>query len=131
DRHRRDQRAVRADKGARADHRAVLVKTVVIAGDRAGTDIGFGADIAVTEIGQVVGFGAGAEPGRLDLDKIADMDVAFEHRAGAQPRIRPDDRTFGDSRAIEMREGSDADIVGNADAGAEDDIRLDDYVSAE
>ena len=111
DRDRRHQRRVRADKRALADNRAELVKAVVIAGDRAGADIGAGADVAVAEIGEVVGLGPGAEPGRLDLDEIADMHVALEHRAGTQPRVRADDRALGDRRAVEMRERADADVV--------------------
>src|SRR6516165_6676965 len=41
---RRHQRRVRANEGATADVGAVLGGTVVIAGDRAGADIGIGAN---------------------------------------------------------------------------------------
>ena len=88
-----------------------LLNAVVIAGDRAGADIGAGADVAVADIGEVVGLGAGAEPGGLDLDEIADMHVCLEHRAGAQPGKRPDDRARPDLGAFEMREGADAHLV--------------------
>src|SRR5262249_15953638 len=107
----------------RADYRAVLVEAVVIAGDRAGADIGFGTYLRIAEIGEVIGLGAGTEPGGFDLDKIADVDVALQHRAGAQPCVRADNRAFGDGRAIEMREGANVDIIRDANAGTEHDIR--------
>src|SRR5215831_1537090 len=88
DRNRRDQSRVRPDKHVVADDGPVLVEAVVIAGDRAGADIRAGADLAVAEIGEMVGLGAPAQPGRLHFDEIADMHLGFEHRAGAEPRER-------------------------------------------
>ncbi len=44
-----------------ADRGAVFVEAVVIAGDGAGTDIAAGADGGITQIGQMIGLGAGAE----------------------------------------------------------------------
>ena len=131
DRDRRDQRGVRADKRALADDRAEFAEAVVVAGDRAGADIGPGADVAVAEIGEVTGLDAGAEPGRLDLDEIADMDLGLEHRTRAQPGKRANDRTRGDVGAFEMRERTDQHIVGDPDAGPEDDIGLDHDIAPE
>src|SRR5688572_8620275 len=45
---RRNQRAVGADEGALADLGAVLGEAVIVAGDRAGADIGLLADAGVT-----------------------------------------------------------------------------------
>src|SRR5215470_9029936 len=81
---RRDQRGVRADKRALADYCAEFVKAVVIAGDRAGADIGACADLAVADIGEVTRLDARAEAGCLDLDEIADMHPLLEDRPGPQ-----------------------------------------------
>src|SRR3546814_12514737 len=61
------------DEGAGADRRAVLQEAVVVAGDGAGADVGGGADGGVAQIAQVVGLGALAQLGVLDLDEVADM----------------------------------------------------------
>ena len=100
DRDRRHERRVRADKRAFADYRPVFVNAVIIAGDRAGADIGPRADLAVADIGEVIGLGPGAEPGRLDLDEIADMDVLLEDRSRAQPGKRADERARPDRRRL-------------------------------
>ena len=99
---RRHQRRVGADERALADYRAEFVNAVVIAGDRAGADIGARADVAVADIGEVIGLGSGAEPGGLDLDEIADMDLLFEDRARAQPGKRADPRARPDRRPFEI-----------------------------
>ena len=132
DRDRRDQRRVRADKRALADCRAPLVNAVVIAGDRAGADIGAGADIAVAEIGEVVGLDPGAEPGRLDLDEIADMHVFFEHRARAQPGERPDDRARRDRRRLrDARTSGCGHCRPTLTPGPNTTLRLDDDIAPE
>ena len=93
DRHRRDQRGVRADEGALADLGAVLAEAVVVAGDRAGADVGPGADMGVADIGQVVDLGAGAEAGVLDLDEVADLRPLADRAPGRSrakgPTIAP------------------------------------------
>ncbi len=71
-RDRRDQRRIGADEGARADLGAVLVEAVVVAGDGAGADVGFGAHVGVADIGEVVDLGALGDHGVLDLDEVAD-----------------------------------------------------------
>ena len=78
----------------------------------------------------MIGLGAGAEPGFLDLDEIADMHLGFQHRTGTQPGERADDRARGDRCAFEMRKRADPDIVGHRNAGAEDDVRLDDDIAS-
>ena len=103
DRHRRDQRAVRADEGARADLGVVLVEAVVVAGDRAGADVGARADMRVADIGR------GGWPWRprrssafLTSTKLPMCAFGADLRAGPQPRERPDDRAGGDRRALDM-----------------------------
>src|SRR5690606_23439032 len=73
DLHRRHQGRIRADEGAGADIGVILAETVVVAGDRAGADIGFGTDAGIADIGQVIDLGAGLDARLLHLDEIADM----------------------------------------------------------
>src|SRR5690606_1509594 len=61
DRYRRDQRRVRADEGAVADHGAMLVGPVVIAGDGAGADVDVTPDAGVADVGQMIDLAALAE----------------------------------------------------------------------
>src|SRR3546814_19531162 len=74
------------DEGAGADRRAVLQEAVVVAGDGAGADVGGGADGGVAQIAQVVGLGALAQLGVLDLDEVDDMGAAAELGPRTQPR---------------------------------------------
>src|SRR5262245_53686303 len=72
DRDRRDQRRVGTDEGVLADVGAVLVETVVVAGDGAGADVGVFAHPRVADIGEMVGLGAGPNFRLLHLDEITD-----------------------------------------------------------
>ena len=86
------KRAVRADERARADVRPVFAEAVVIAGDRAGADIGLLANGRIADIGQVIGLGALAEVGLLHLDEIADLGVLAEPRPGRSRANGPTSR---------------------------------------
>src|SRR5687767_15829256 len=79
----------------------------------------------------MIGFGALAEPSFLDLDEIADLGAFLQHRAGPQPRERPDLAARRDGRALDVAEGADGRALVDDDAGAEDDVRLDRAVAAE
>ena len=68
-----DQLAIRPDKGIILDNRPVLVGTIVIAGDRACTDIDPAADGGITDIGQMIRLALGSDMAVLDFDEIADM----------------------------------------------------------
>src|SRR5690606_36529449 len=96
DGHRRDQRRVRADEGAGADVGTVFGKAVVVAHDRAGADVGLGADPRVAEVGQVIGLGARLERRVLDLDEIADLGPGADLAVRAKARERPDLGTLAD-----------------------------------
>src|SRR6185369_2705030 len=61
DAHRRHQHVAGADERAIADHRALLVGPIVIAGDGAGADIDAGPHVAVAQVGEVVGLRALAQ----------------------------------------------------------------------
>src|SRR2546429_693475 len=58
---------VRADEDVVLDDRAVLVRPVVVAGDRAGADIHVFSDLAVADVAEGVGLGAPADAACLDL----------------------------------------------------------------
>ena len=127
DRHRRDQRAVRADEGAGADLGVVLVEAVVVAGDRAGADVGRRHRHGRRR------YRRGGWPWRrrrctrvLHLDEVADMRPLADLRARPQPRERPDDRARGDRSR--PRDGEKARMVTPSPTvtpGAEEDVRLD------
>ena len=79
----------------------------------------------------MVGLGAGAEPGLLDLYKIADMHFVFEHRTRPQPGEGANDRSCPDtSPSIWLKERMRAPSA-ILDAGTEEDIRLDHDIAAE
>ena len=63
----------------------MLVETVVIAGDRAGADIGPGTHRRIAQIGKMVHLGGLPEVAVLHLDEIADFRFAAK-RASPKPR---------------------------------------------
>ena len=81
-----------------------LIEAVVVAEDRAGADVGLGADAAVAEVGQVVGLGASVQSYVLNLDEIADVHVGAELGARPEAREGSDPRPFADNGACEMAE---------------------------
>src|SRR5215472_4582097 len=89
---RRDQLGIRADKHVVLYHGAVLVRAVVVAHDCARTDVNVLPDLAVADIGQMVGLGALADAARLHFDEIADVHLGRQPRAraGAGARVRAD-----------------------------------------
>src|SRR5690606_14520734 len=100
DRDRGNQRAVRADEGALADHRPVLEIAVVVAGDRARSDVRSRPHLCVAEVAQMVGLGPFAEHRVLDLDEVADLRALFQPGAGPQPRKRANRGAWANLAAI-------------------------------
>src|SRR5579862_1904916 len=68
--HRSDQRGVAADKDAAADGRGMFARAVVVAGNGAGTDVGFTPDARVAQIAQVHSLHALAENAVLRFDEV-------------------------------------------------------------
>ena len=105
--HGRYERAVGADEHVFAQHRAELVRTVVVAGDGAGADVGPGADIRIAQIGQVSGFRALTQLRVLHLDEVADVRLGTEHRAGTQAGKGTAIGTLAELGAFKMAVGLD------------------------
>ena len=95
---------------AAPDRGRVLVHAVVVAGDRARTDVGVFADRGIAQIRQVVGLHAVGQPRVLQLHVVADAHVGTQDVAAAQVRERPDRRARAD-RGIEDDAFGHADIV--------------------
>ena len=114
-----------------ADGRHVLVHAIIVAGDRAGADVGLLADHGVAEIAQVAGLGARADLRLLDLDEIAEVHVAPELGAATDAGERPDRRARADGHVLDVAEGADLDIVGDLHARPEHHVREDRHVAAD
>ena len=126
-----DQRGVRSDEGAFADHGLRFEMAVVIAGDGPGADVGPGADDAVADVGQMIDLHARGQVGGLDLDEVADPHALAQVGAGPQAGERADHGALGDGRALEMAEGADFHIVADPHAGREDHVGADRHVPAQ
>jgi hypothetical protein len=79
DANRRNELASRCDECAVLDDGVVLGDPVVIAGDRPCPDVDVGPYGCVPKVGQVIGLGARAEHGLLELDEVSDPG-ALPHR---------------------------------------------------
>src|SRR5260370_42452657 len=72
DAHRGDQCRIAADKYSLANLCGVLLEAVVIAGNGAGSDVGFGADAGVSQVREMRNLRAFADDGLLRFHKVAD-----------------------------------------------------------
>src|SRR6266853_6321434 len=108
--HRRDELGVRADENVVLDDGAVLVRSVVVAHDRAGADVDVSAHLAVADVGEVIRLGACAYATRLDLHEVADVHALGEARARsrADACVGTDPAVRADIGVLQMTEGLDA-----------------------
>src|SRR6267378_508336 len=108
--HRRDELGVRAYENVVLDDGAVLVRSIVVAYDRAGADVDVPAHLAVADIGEVIGLGACAYATRLDLHEVADVHSLGEAGAGAgsDARVGADTAVRADVGVLQVAEGLDA-----------------------
>src|SRR5262249_39670028 len=111
-RDRRDELGVAADLHACADAREVLLEAVVVAGDGPGADVRIRADLAIAEIGEVVGLRTGAEHRLLGLDEVSDVHALAEPRAGPQAGERADDGAGADLGLLQPAAEQQVDVVG-------------------
>src|SRR5256885_866046 len=107
---RRDELGVRAYENVVLDDGAVLVRSVVVAHDRAGADVDVSAHLAVADIREVIRLGACAYATRLDLHEVADVHALGEVRARARTdaSVGADAAVRADVRVLEVAEGLDA-----------------------
>src|ERR1044071_1383768 len=75
----RNQLGVAADERPVLDNRGVLLRPVVVAGDRAGADIHPLTDGRIAEVGEVVGLRPRSHRGLLQLHEIADLGPFAHH----------------------------------------------------
>src|SRR5882724_11360053 len=106
----------------------MFVETIVIAGYRARADVRSGAHRGVAQIGQMAGLYTGAQSGGLDLDEVADVDVAFQHGTGPQPREGADNAVRPDLAPVQMTERADQRAARDLDAVTEHDVGFDDHI---
>ena len=62
----------------------MLVVAIIIARDRACTDIGGGPDLRIANVSQVIYFATGRDRALLDLDEVTDLDVRSQLRSWPQ-----------------------------------------------
>src|SRR5512146_2400691 len=108
DGHRSDELHVGTDVHIIFDHGAVLVRAVVIAGDRAGTDVDVASNGGIADVGEVICFGARADLARLDFDEVADVHFIRKPRAGPDTGIRSDAAGATDYSAVDVGKRFDA-----------------------
>src|SRR6266705_802596 len=108
--HGRDELGVRADENVVLYDGAVLVRSVVVAHDRAGADVDVSAHLAVADVGEVIGLGTSAYATRLHLHEVTDVHSLGEARAGARTdaRVGADAAVRADVGVLQVAEGLDA-----------------------
>src|SRR5262249_30582645 len=101
----RHQGGVGTDKRAVADIGKVLVEAIVIAKNRARTDVGTRTDAPIADVAQMIGLGARFQAGVLHLDEIADVHVGADVGTRTQPRKWSNPRPRADAGADEVTVG--------------------------
>ena len=109
--HRGDKLGVGADKDAVAEGGLKFIRSIVVTGDGAGTDVAIAADDRIAQVGEMIGLGAFAQHGFFGFDKITNMDIIAQYGAWPQTGIRADGGALADFGAVEMRERLHDDIV--------------------
>ena len=131
---RRHQCRVGTDEGAVADHRSVLVRAIVVAGNGAGAEVHPGPDIGVADVGEVIDLGAQSDDGLLDFDEVADMGTTDQVGPGPQPRVGSDAAVRADLGILQHAVFQDLDAVSDPDVaqhrvGADPDVVAEDHVA--
>src|SRR6185436_14847098 len=81
---------VAADEGVLVDDRLVLRLAVVVAGDRACSDVDVGADGGISEVRQMTRLRFGPERRLLQFDKVAYLGALADERSWAKVGKRAD-----------------------------------------
>src|SRR6266568_4677366 len=111
-----------------------------VLGERgSGADRDVSSDLAVADIGEVIGFGALPDAARLDLDEVAEVHVGGEARArpdagvGADAAVRADVGLLDVAERLDRRAGRDPHVLqyaicADCDLVAEPHVTLEDAV---
>ena len=76
------------------DDGAVLVRAIVVGRDAPRTVVDPLTHSGISKVGQMIGLGSACHRRIFNFYKIADVDFSRQLGAGAQPRKRPNQRTF-------------------------------------
>src|SRR2546423_6764311 len=106
--HRRDELGARAYENVVLDDGAVLVRSVVVAHDRAGADVDVSAHLAVADVAEVIRLGTRAYATRLHLHEVADVHSVGEAGARAPAGARGGGDAAGGARGGGLRGGERA-----------------------
>ena len=112
----RDQGCVGPHKGILSHPGLMLGNSIVVAGDRTGTDVGARANLRVTNIGQMVDLGILTDKRCLDLDKIPDAGTSFQFCPGTKACKGSDNGVRFQIRPLDMAEAANLHTVSNRDA---------------
>ena len=93
---------IRADEHIVLDDGAMLVRAIVIAGDRARADVNAAADRAVADVAEMIGFAVCRDFAVFYFDEIADMHFVMQLGAGPQTCIGTDAAVSPDFAAVDM-----------------------------
>src|SRR5208282_6293254 len=100
-----------ADERSVFDHGLVFALSVVVAGNGTGSDVHGLADFSVSEIGQVIGFGAFAQTGLLGLNKISYMRALADLAPWAEIGVWPKQCALHHLRLVEHAARADQHTV--------------------
>ncbi len=78
-----DEHIVRTRPRVGTDNGAVLVHSVVVSGNRPGTDVGTLTNLGITDVAEVGHFGPRTNAGVLGFDKRTDLAVLSYRGSGA------------------------------------------------
>src|SRR5215472_6098351 len=126
----RHKRGVGAYEGPLTDVGEVLVEAVVVAEDRARTDVGAFTHPSIADVGQVVGLGSRLHGGVLHLNEVADVRAGADVGPRAQASEGPNPRAPADAGADDMAIGEEVGAVLDHHAWSEEHIGLDRHVTA-
>ena len=85
----------------------MFVHAVIVGNNRAGAEVGFAADLGITDVGEVVGFGAVADGGVLTSTKLPMCTVVGQFGLRTQTGVWADLVVFADFATFKMGEWGD------------------------
>ncbi len=102
--YRRDQLSIGANKNIILDDRLVFIGAIVIARNRAGTDVDVLSDYGIADVAQVIRLAAGGDGAIFDFNEITDMDVVSKPGSGTDACVRSDTAVLSDFSRFDQAE---------------------------